>query len=76
MTDNTLCVRQQIIRILHRANPNIIGVSCRMIQNLLGLFRSCRYDLICLGICLLHNLMFADQLAGMNLRFLYHAVRL
>ena len=65
---------QKIIRILHGADPDIVGVPCRMIQDLLRLFRSCRYDLVRLGICLLHDLMLADQFARMDLRFLDHAV--
>src|SRR5699024_6195999 len=76
MSDDTLRVCKQIVCILNRSDADLISVSGCIIYDLLRLCGRLSNDLICLRICLLHDLMFTDKLCCLHLCLLDHSVRL
>ena len=75
MSDDSFCIRHQIICITHSSDTDFIRIACCIIKNLLCLLCGSSYNLIRLCVCLLHNFMLAHQFIRMNLCFLQHAVR-
>ena len=75
MSDDSFCIRHQIICITHSSDTDFIRIACCIIKNLLCLLCGSSHNLIRLCVCLLHNFMLAHQFIRMNLRFLQHAVR-
>ena len=74
MSDNTFCVSKKIICILYCSDSDRIGITGRIVYDLLCLCSRLRHDLIGLRICLLHNLVLADQFCSLNLSLFQHRI--
>src|SRR5699024_7313043 len=64
----------QIICISHGTHAELVCILSRAVNNLLCLFRSSRYDLVCLCICLLHDFMITYKLVCLCFCFLNHRI--
>ena len=73
MTDDAFSIGKKIICILHCPDTDIVGIISRIIQNLLCLVCCCHNNLVCLCVCLLHDLMLAYQFTCLCMCFFNHA---